>query len=171
MTWCWWCCHPFEGPELHMPIKYDEPRKRFTTMGTFCSWGCMKAYNIDRAGPKYGEYQMMITLMRKHAYGRIESYTSAPKRQCLKVFGGTMSIDEFRGCKDPPFVQMPNQLLMVCHQGPSDQKKEMQASSENKMNSINNATGQTEQLKLKRSKPLKREESALEKSLGIRRKT
>ncbi len=171
MTWCWWCCHPFDGPDLHMPIKYDELRKKFTTMGTFCSWGCMKAYNIDRAGPKYGEYQMMITLMRKHAYGHIESYTSAPKRQCLEVFGGRMSIDEFRGCKDPPFVQMPNQIHMVCHQGPSDQKKEIYASSENKMNSINSAVGQNEQLKLKRSKPLKRAESALEKSLGIKRKT
>jgi hypothetical protein len=157
MVWCWWCCHPFEGPELHMPFKYDDLRKRFKTLGIFCSWPCMKAYNIDRAGPRYGEYQMFITLMRKHVYGRLEPCRVAPKRQCLKVFGGTMGIDEFRAGKDPPMINMPNEMHMLCLTGPSTVAEPT-------------AVSNTGELKLKREKPLKRAESSLEKSLGIKRK-
>lgn len=158
MVWCWWCSHPFEGPELHMPYKYDELRKRFQTLGYFCSWPCMKAYNIDRAGPRYGEYQQFITLMRKHVYGKIEPCRVAPKRQCLKVFGGTMDIDDFRAGKDPPMINMPNEMHMVCTSS--------QIAAPTVQSSIPIAH---EALKLKRQKPLKREESILERSLGIKR--
>lgn len=158
MVWCWWCSHPFEGPELHMPYKYDELRKRFQTLGYFCSWPCMKAYNIDRAGPRYGEYQQFITLMRKHVYGKIEPCRVAPKRQCLKVFGGTMDIDDFRAGKDPPMINMPNEMHMVC--------TSLQIAAPTVQSSIPIAH---EALKLKRQKPLKREESILERSLGIKR--
>lgn len=155
MVWCWWCCHPFEGPDLHMPHKYDSLRKRFDTFGTFCSWPCMKAYNIDRAGPRYGEYQQFITLMRKHVYGKTESCRVAPKRQCLRVFGGTMSIEEFRSDKDAPMIQMPNEIYRNCCQQVTEAPTHVQP---------------TAGLKLKRAKPLQRAESALEKSLGIKRK-
>lgn len=170
MVWCWWCCHPFEGPELHMPFKYDDLRKRFMTMGCFCSWPCMKAYNIDRGGPKYGEYQMFITLMRKHVYNKIEPCRVAPKRQCLKVFGGTLDIDEFRLCTDPPMIHMPNEIHMLCN--PSIETTLVPTtthSSSGKMDAVMNSSGKSDQLKLKRAKPLQRVESSLEKSLGIKR--
>jgi hypothetical protein len=118
----------------------------------------MKAYNIDRAGPRYGEYQQFITLMRKHVYGKIEPCRVAPKRQCLKVFGGTMDIDDFRAGKDPPMINMPNEMHMVCTSS--------QIAAPTVQSSIPIAH---EALKLKRQKPLKREESILERSLGIKR--
>ena len=71
----------------------------------------MKAYNKDRNWSRWGEIAQFITLMRRDVYGKLESVPCAPKRQCLKVFGGSMTIDEFRGCKDPPFVQMPNEAI------------------------------------------------------------
>ena len=158
-----------------MPFKYDDKRKKFTTMGIFCSWPCMKAYNIDRAGPRYGEYQQMITLMRRDVYNILGGLMPAPKRQCLKVFGGTMTIEEFRGCKDPPMLQLPNEAYMVCRTATTVTSSETPTmsvqDSVSKMSSIQTATGQNEQLKLKRTKPLKRMESPLEKSLGIKRKT
>ena len=154
-----------------MPFRYDDRRQRFTTLGTFCSWPCMKAYNLDTGHSKYGEYQMYITLMRKHMYGQMTPCRVAPKRQCLQVFGGTMTIEEFRGCKDPPMVRMPNQIQMGCTFSTQESKLEKTETDEQKLKTIQNAAGQTETLKLKRNKPLKRTESALEKSLGIRRKT
>ena len=162
MVWCWWCCHPIEGPELHMPYKYDELRKRFKTLGYFCSWPCMKAYNIDRAGPRYGEYQQFITLMRKHVYGKIEPCRVAPKRQCLRVFGGTMDIEQFRAGKDPPMINMPNEMHMLCVTEPTVSIKTVETAT--------STVASTDTLKLRREKPLKRAESVLEKSLGITRK-
>jgi len=158
-----------------MPFKYDELRQKFSTLGIFCSWPCMKAYNIDKSGPKYGEYQMYISLMRKHVYGKTEACRMAPKRQCLKVFGGTMDIEQFRAGKDPPFIRMPNEAYMIClptvEQGVLSHTKTSTVSLNNKMDAVMNSSGKSEQLKLKRAKPLQREESSLEKSLGIKRKT
>lgn len=171
MVWCWWCCHPFDGPELHLPFKYDERRKQFRTFGSFCSWSCMKAYNVDTGKARYGEIQMFITLMRKHVYDQIIPCPIAPKRQCLDVFGGTMTIEEFRGCKDPPMVRFPNEIQTGCSFSGQDTKLAKFETDEQKLRVIQNASGQTESLKLRRTKPLKRSESALERSLGITRKT
>jgi hypothetical protein len=120
----------------------------------------MKAYNIDKAGPRYGEYQQFITLMRKHVYGRIEPCRVAPKRQCLKVFGGTMDIEDFRSGRDPPMINMPNEMHMLC----------VTDTHEYVPIAPTITTTQSDKYKLKREKPLKRSESSLEKTLGIKRK-
>jgi hypothetical protein len=120
----------------------------------------MKAYNIDKSGPRYGEYQSFITLMRKHVYGKIDPCRVAPKRQCLKVFGGTMDIEQFRAGKDPPMVNMPNEMHMIC----------ITETNINTVDVVPKGVTSTDTLKLKREKPLKRAESSLEKSLGIKRK-
>jgi hypothetical protein len=122
----------------------------------------MKAYNIDRAGPRYGEYQQFITLMRKHVYGKIEPCRVAPKRQCLRVFGGTMDIEQFRAGKDPPMINMPNEMHMLCVTEPTVSIKTVETAT--------STVASTDTLKLRREKPLKRAESVLEKSLGITRK-
>ena len=131
----------------------------------------MKAYNIETSGCKLGEIQMNITLMRKHVYNKTEPCRVAPKRQCLEVFGGTMTIEEFRGCKDPPMVRLPTQIQMSCTFSVPETKSLRIETDEEKLKVIQTASGQSETLKLKRTKPLKRSESALERSLGITRKT
>ena len=68
-----------------------------------------------------------------------------------------MDIDEFRAGKDPPMINMPNEMHMLCLTGPSTVPEPKAAPN-------------TGELKLKREKPLKRAESSLEKSLGIKRK-
>jgi len=150
--WCWWCCHPIDGTILHLPFKYNEKTRKFTTMGNFCSWSCMKAYNVDRASPRVGVIQSNITLMMKHVYNKITLCKMAPKRECLKVFGGTMTIEEFRGCKDAPFVSMPNENYIPCIVN-------------NTYKPIEPPEEDTSGLKLKRAKPLKRNESLLEKAM------
>jgi hypothetical protein len=175
--WCWWCCHPFEGLDLHLPYKYDDKTKRFTTMGHFCSWGCMKSYNLDKNSmAKYGEIGMYITLMHKLAIGKTELIKSAPHRYALQVFGGTLSIEEFRASTHHnKILVMPDETHKI--QSVMDFVKpesKMYAYNDNvgdsKMDEIHKSSGKNETLKLKRNKPLKREEtSTLENSLGIKR--
>ena len=95
---CWWCCHKFECCPCTMPTKYDSLRKRFSFVGLFCSWNCTKAYNLDKNDQKKYERSGLITLLIQQMYGIVEaiSIKSAPQRQCLKMFGGYMNIDEFR---------------------------------------------------------------------------
>jgi len=77
-------------------MPYEFKNNQFKTMGQFCTWGCVKAFNMER--DKYNQNIVvdLITLYRKRAYGEIKPLKSAPSRFALKAFGGTMTIEEFR---------------------------------------------------------------------------
>ena len=156
---CWWCCHPWDGPDVHLPFSYDPKKKRFETEGHFCSFECAKAYALDRAGPRYGEVLEFLALMRKHALGKYVPLWPAPKRQALQIFGGTLSIQEFRKrASTAPWVQNPSDIhryhsvLELARMGPAE------------------PAGPDGDLKLKRTKPLKRAESKLESALKLKKK-
>lgn len=169
--WCWWCCHPFDGLALHLPYKYDDMRKRFETMGNFCSWGCMKTFNLDTNKTRAGIIGGNIVLLHKAMCGHVKSIRCAPNRFALKEFGGTLSIEEFRDSNVSIIVNMPNELYKI-----QDViiRNEIKFSSvkeqDNKFQEISRSTSTNDTLKLKRQKPLKREENNLEKSMGITRK-
>jgi len=95
---CWWCCHKFDCSPCTLPVKYDSLRKRFSFVGLFCSWNCVKAYNFDKTDHRMLERSMLITLLIQQMYGVTKSICikQAPPRQTLKMFGGYLDINEFR---------------------------------------------------------------------------
>ena len=164
---CWWCCHPFPGPSLHFPYKYDELRKRFSVTGHFCSWECTKAWAFDNGGHRYGEYIGFIALMRKQANNNKYVPTStAPKRQSLKMFGGPLTIEEFRSSTSNVFVSMPWENCIP----PKVSISALSSISRSVTNAVKDDSTKDD-LILKRSKPLPRAQSSLEASLGIKRKS
>jgi hypothetical protein len=159
-SWCWWCCHPFEGVSLHAPYKYDDRRRHFYTTGHFCSWECTKAYILNEGGPRSGERQMLLALMRQHAMKKYTSTKAAPKRTALKVFGGSLTIEEFRsGCSNV-HVYMPYETHMMPTIIASNAVPARKPGDENSCDLV-----------LKRPKPLARTKSTIETSLGITRRT
>lgn len=152
MVNCWWCCHPFEWESLHFPYAFKS--NLFYTTGHFCSWECMKAYAIDRN--KLNECEL-ISLMKKRMEGKLTPTNRAPSRYILKLFGGTVSIDEFRKGV-PVIVKIPGEI----YQGVSVNYQQNQ--------SHDNQQKKEGELKLKREKPLERAKCKLETSLGIVRK-
>ena len=156
--WCWWCCHPIDGVTLEMPYKYDERNKQFCTTGYFCSWSCMKAYAIDKHGSTHGgRICGNMQLMRKRMFGVMGHVEPAPNRYVLEVFGGDVTIEEFREKlnKDvtPPKVVDVAPFL--------DRRIPIVSTPER--NVVEEATG----LSLKREKPLKRTHNNLESALGL----
>jgi hypothetical protein len=95
---CWWCCNKFNNSPCTLPTKYDPLRKRYTFIGIFCSWNCVKAYNLEKSDRKVAERAELITQLIKQLYSIEQSINvkPSPHRQCLKMFGGYMSIEEFR---------------------------------------------------------------------------
>ncbi len=95
---CWWCCHKFDCAPCTMPTKYDPLRKRFNFTGIFCSWNCVKANNFNMNDHLKYQRSELITLLIQQMYGITKAINikPAPPRQCLKMFGGYLSIDEFR---------------------------------------------------------------------------
>lgn len=140
---CWWCCYPFEWESLHFP--YEFTSNTFHTVGHFCSWGCMKSYGINR-----GKFEAcdFITLLRKRMEGKIKPIAKAPSRYCLQMFGGSVSIDDYRK-GIPIHVNIPGEIF-----------HDTIASKDEKF----------EPTKLKREKPLERNKGKLETCLGIIRK-
>lgn len=157
--WCWWCCHDFEGTALEMPKKYDERRRKFYTCGRFCSWSCMKAFAIDNYGDNFGgRICGNIICMRKQMFGLVGPVRMAPKRYELVNFGGTMTIDEFR----------KHSLVDTGRPKPidSESEREMQVSQVSTPKNVVEET--SDELLLKRKKPLQRTHSSLESALGLR---
>ena len=109
---CWWCCHPYDTISLRLPIRKNTD-SQYECVGNFCSPQCTCAYIIDsgsRFGDKWKEYELLHQMIKV-----TEKITPAPKRELLKVFGGTLDIDEFRSDKQynliyPPMVSL--KLLM-----------------------------------------------------------
>jgi len=106
---CWNCCHKlFEGC---MPIGYPINYKNghFETVGTFCSFECLKRYNLDmKNSTKSSRAIERIMLMRKRMYGVVTPLVAAPSRLCLKMFGGTLDIRDYRINSVGYEVQLPD---------------------------------------------------------------
>ena len=95
-TMCWHCCHhPGETP-IPMPLSYDSLTDSFRVTGTFCSFPCIKAYNFGRNTYKKEVNSLNISLFAARYFGRVVRIQTAPERDSLMEFGGTMTIEEFR---------------------------------------------------------------------------
>ena len=165
MSVCWWCCHSIEGAPLQMPYSYDNLRDSFATAGYFCSWSCVKAYAIDNHGT--GEISGNIGLLRKKMFGTkiSETIKKAPRRQQLQMFGGDMTIEEFReNCTKNDIVQNRNEVKT----SEIPTRVVPIISNNKKLDEIKNASGSNDTLRLKRQKPLKREENNLVSTLGLK---
>lgn len=162
--WCWWCCHTYEGDSLSMPYKYDQKRNKFYTTGNFCSWSCMKTFAIDKHGVTRGSIMCgNMVIMRKQMFGKIGSIKPAPNRFKLKEFGGNLSIEEFRenAIKDEEVIQNEINSEEVTNIVIPIQQ------STKKLSDIQNSTRSNDALRLKRNKPLKRNQNNLESALGL----
>ena len=141
---CWWCCHSIDCEPLHMPYEYK--KDQFMTKGQFCSWECMKAYNVRNESYTTCRVADLITLYRKRVYGHIDPVRVAPDRMVLQAFGGELSIEEFRDGSTHAWISLPNEVYIK----PTIHQKSVDG-----------------ELVLKRNKPLKRDRNNIKNALGI----
>lgn len=127
--WCWHCCHPIPGMRIPLPIAYDDRTMSWTYVGQFCSWGCAKGYALDKQKLEWS--QLLALLKRRMVGGKFSSITPAPPRRCLSVFGGTMSLDEFRSKSTegiivgqlPPRMMPLDQITTQRHVAPGKERR------------------------------------------------
>ena len=94
--WCWWCCHSFNTSPCFLPTIRDEYRNRYVVIGNFCSWNCVKAYNIDQGDSQISKRNDILRALLKKIGIRSEEVKAAPPRNSLKELGGPLDINTFR---------------------------------------------------------------------------
>lgn len=173
--WCWYCCHPFDTQPLPMPIKHDCLRDVFHVMGTFCSWACMKAHNLESSSYMKSMNANNITLFHKRCTGELRRIRPAPPKQALRVFGGTMSIAEFRAASEQPleYAVLPPRMVVHHHAiQETDTARHAKTKHASKPDleavvSFKDVSTKNETLRLKRPKPLQSNRNLLERTMGI----
>lgn len=109
---CHNCCHAFDTIPVPLPYKFDVKRQIYHCRGVFCSWQCAKSFNL-RETPfaakgnrcmyiallarqmwtKYNDEKLSKDVIRQYSYYSLDP---APPKTCLKAFGGSMDIEEYR---------------------------------------------------------------------------
>lgn len=92
---CWWCCHTFESLPLGLPVDFVHTLGKFRVRGVFCSFSCIMAYKNEK---KIGHDSLVKYLCTKLTGKSVTDIKlrNAPPREALKMFGGELTIEEFR---------------------------------------------------------------------------
>lgn len=167
---CFWCAHQFEGRPVFIP--YDEKKGTWHVYGNFCSPECALAHCLDEKEDTHMRWEKVALLHRLYASvvgGRIYP---APSKLLLKVFGGNLSIEDYRSTirkrsvrvdiHYPPMVS----LLATMDTKPIDFYETTIHKTFVPLNT-ERVKKVEEGLRLKRSKPLKDRESTLDACMNL----
>ena len=172
---CWWCTYNFDTMPCAIPEKFY--KNKFYVFGCFCSYNCAVAYNLDINDYKLWERYSLIKLLYYKITGEHVNIMPAPPRQSLKKFGGNTDIKQFRNNSqslDKEYRLIMPPMISIVPLIEEDYRDKNTIPSKNaKPIAINSIAVMkaTENLKIKRSKPLINSKFSLEESMGIKRKT
>ena len=93
-TKCWWCKNCFSSPPVQLPEDYYN--ETFYCIGHFCSFSCMKSYNLDINDSLLWKRESLINLLYYMTYSEYKDINPAPNWITLEEFGGNLSIEQFR---------------------------------------------------------------------------
>jgi hypothetical protein len=117
---CWHDCHPFDTVPLPIPkfsrASSNNAGQQYTVYGVFCSCNCAIAYILERN--TYDQQQLLLRFkqMAMNIFmlpsTDVFAFEPAPPRIFLQLFGGHLTIDEFRRSSlvtrntliSPPFI-------------------------------------------------------------------
>jgi hypothetical protein len=167
-TACFWCCHPFTWKASVLPISYDAYENMYTCEGHYCSPECALAYLYTEPNlsdiTRWTRQTLLNDLYRKLYKSR--DLIPAPPRATLRLFGGALSIEQFR--EQTSFgdemlsVQLPPlrlHLPTMNVQGPMRDVKKFVALSQETVEKA------SKELRLKRSKPVHSAVATLDKCM------
>jgi len=166
-TKCWWCRNTFIGPALQLPEDYYN--ETFYCLGNFCSFNCMKSYNLDSSDSLTFKRESLIHLLYYMTFSEYKEIIPAPHWITLEEYGGTLSIEKFRESS-----MITNKEYLVLH--PPLISRQMQIEESYKLNKlkevpidkVNKIYSEIDsEYTIKRSKPIQTNQLNLETTMGL----
>jgi hypothetical protein len=168
---CLWCCHTFTNRPVVLPIR--DTGEHLIVHGNFCCPECACAYLFDMRQDSHTRWEQLALLYRVYGEACDGKIHPAPSRMVLTLFGGNLSIQEYRALIQshkvrvdihlPPMVS----ILATMDTKPIDfyDSGLTKAVSETVKERLQKAE---EVLRLRRTKPLKAWESTLDACLNLK---
>ena len=168
-TACFWCCHSFEWKPVVLPVR--DQGEYIQVQGNFCCPECAMSYLFDAKQDSYTRWEQLSLLNRIYSTG--ESIRPAPPKQILKLFGGPMSISEYRGLirngKLRVDIHLPPMVSLLATMDTKPIDFYDVSLTKNVMETVKERLAKAEEvLKLKRTKPLKAWESTLDACINLK---
>ena len=98
---CQWCCHALPGRPVGAPLR--KTGDALVVTGQYCSPSCAAAAIFDQhadSNSAWTRYQLLNDSCS-------ETVVRAPPRVALRMFGGTMNIQEFRSGASTVIARLP----------------------------------------------------------------
>ena len=97
-TACFWCCHVFNWNPCVLPVSYDAYKNVYTCEGNYCSPECALAFLYKETSTDsvvWHRHSLLRTMYSKLYINR--ELSPAPPRTLLRMFGGPLDIEQYRG--------------------------------------------------------------------------
>lgn len=159
---CWWCTYQFNSVPCFIPERYYD--NKYHVFGCFCSYNCAAAYNFSLNDYNVWNRYSLIKKLNNIVFNNKDDIILAPKKEVLEKYGGPVSIDDYRknftSCKkDYRFIMPPMvSIIPLIEECSKDSVK------------YNKVANNSENLVLKRSKPLPNSKNTLIETFSIVKK-
>ena len=171
---CFWCCHGFTHRPVVLPIR--DTGEHLLVMGNYCSPECAAAYLFDMRQDAHTRWEQLALLYR--VYGEVCDNTihPAPPRSVLQLFGGSLTIQEYRGLIRSHNVRVDVHLPPMVSILATMDTKPIDFYDASLTKNVNETVKERlqkaeEVLRLRRTKPLKAWESTLDACLNLKIRT
>lgn len=165
---CLWCCHSFSGESFVIPTHYDVYTNMYTAEGNYCSPECALSYIYRESGLTESDKWLRHSLLRTlyHPLYMKHDIQPAPDKRVLRMFGGNLDIQQYREfvqhCTKPLQLAMPPVRLYMPSVNTQSSVRDVKSYVSLSSETVNKAS---QQLRLKRSKPVHEGIPTLDKCL------
>ena len=168
---CFWCCHTFNNRPVILPIR--DTGEYIVVMGNFCSPECSTAYLFDMRQDAHTRWEQLALLYR--IYGEVcqGKIHPSPSRTVLQLFGGNMSIQDYRSLIQSHQVRVDIHLPPMVSILATMDTKPIDFYDSGLTKNVNETVKERlekaeEVLRLRRTKPLKAWESTLDACINLK---
>jgi len=168
---CFWCCHDFTTHPIVLPIR--DTGEYIQVTGNFCSPECAAAYLFDIRQDYHTRWEQVSLLYRIYGEACDGKIHPAPSRNVLKLFGGNLSIQEYRALirshKVRVDIHLPPMVSILATMDTKPIDFYDASLTKSVTETVNERLQKAEEvLRLRRTKPLKAWESTLDACINLK---